>query len=200
MSFGYRAGFIEDDGGDTASQLEHRCTFDEDAHARAASCSNEDGGRRRKPKCAGACNNKDSGGVQDCCLQARRFGPEDHPQEKDKPGKCKNGRRKPGADLIGDTRNGRLFALRILDHPDHLRDGGVEADMRRAEPYGSREVDRPTEHIVIYSFVDGHAFASQQCFIGGCFANCDHAIHWNQVSWAHENHRIWHDPLDGDID
>ena len=102
--------------------------------------------------------------------------------------------------MVGDTRDGRFFALRILNHPDNLRDGGVEANMRRAEPYGSREVDCPAENIVINGFVDGHALTGQQCFIGGCFAKCDHAIHWNQVAGTDKNHRVWHDAFDGDID
>ena len=80
MPFRNRAGFIEDNGCDATGQLEDWGAFYEDAHARAASRANEDGCRRREAQRAGTRNDKDGGGVQDCRLQARRFGTEQHPQ------------------------------------------------------------------------------------------------------------------------
>src|SRR6185369_10103989 len=93
--------------------------------------------------------------------------------------------REDAAHAIGEARDGRLRALRLLERSDDARERRVLLESRHAEDELSVLVERSTEHASTCDFVDGCALAREHRLVDRCSAALDLAVRGKALAGTH---------------
>ena len=157
----------------------------------ARACTDHDGGRRGKSECAGARDDEHGDGVEHRRIQ-RGLRTELPPCEEGKCGDSEHTRNEVSRHGVGEPLHGCAGTLRLLHHPDDLRDGRCASDFGRFDGDAPRRVHGTSEHHVARLLFDGDALAGEHGLVDGGRSFGHDAIHGDALA------RTYRDGVAGD--
>jgi hypothetical protein len=163
--FRYRARLVEHDRLNLLDGLKRLAAAYEHACLCAAPRADHDGSRRREPERAGAGDDEHGDGVDERRREPRALGGGDEPDDEGNNRDADDRGREVAAYRVGESRDWRAAALRLLDHAYDLLQDRVAPDARRAEGEAARAVDGRAHDLVARPLLDGHALARQHRFV-----------------------------------
>ena len=197
-SDGQRAGLVEDDGAHVTGAFERVATTDEDAGLGRAAGADHD--RRRRGQAHGArAGDDEHGDGRDEPEREARFRTEDQPGDEGDGGQDQDDGHEDRADAVGQRLDGRLRALRLLDHAHDLRQDGVASDPRGAQDEGAAAIDRRPDDLVARPLGDRHRLAGQHRLVEARGALGDDAVDGHLLPWPHAHEVARLDLLDRDV-
>ncbi len=119
------------------------------------------GGRRGQPERARAGDHEHGDEPLDRRREPRGGGVDREPRGERERRDAEHDGHEDAAHHVGEARDRRARALRLLDGLDDARERGVRAGLRDAEGEGAALVERPAEHGRARRLVDGHALAGE---------------------------------------
>jgi hypothetical protein len=179
-----RAGFVQHHRVQSAGSFKMLAALEENAVFRPLAGADHNGGGRRKAERAGAGDDEHRyrADKSPCKIAGR-----DKPYAEGDNGDADDGRHENARDLVGDLLDGRLGALRVLNHFDNLREHRVFSDFRRFKGEGAEAVDGRTDAAVARLFVHREAFAGQHRFVDRRAALENFAVDRHLFAGAHDN-------------
>ena len=192
----HRAGLVKCNGFEAMRDLQRLAALDQNAVLSGNARADHDRRRRRQTERARA--RDDQNGDE----HRQREGEALSGQQPDRGREQRNGgnnRHKHRRYPVGQARNGRFAALRILDQTDHLRERRVVAHARGAHGELRRAVDAAAGDGIARRLVHRQAFAGEHGFVDAGFARFNNAVHGYAPAGSHENAVVFHQAFHGDL-
>ena len=162
--------------------------FEENPHLGAPAGSNHDGDRCGQAQSTGAGNHQNRNGAGQAEFQTL---PQNHPDHKRDGSNAHDHRHEDTGNPICQSGNGRFGAASLLNHPDHLSQGGVLPYLFRPEFQVPLCIDGRRCHRVPRGFLHRDTFSGQSALIHSASAFHHSAIYGDTPSGA-DNDNISH--------
>ncbi len=184
LPLGERPRLVQDDSVHAARRLEGLGVAHEDAHPRGTARGDDERGGRGEPQGARARHDEDRHGAEERGGERRR-GPQSEPQDEGHRRHGDDGRDEDARHAVGETLDGRLRALRPLDHLDDLREEGLPAHLLGAHDERAGGVERAGEDARPRGLLDGDGLTRQHGLVHGARALCEDAVHRHLFAGPH---------------
>ena len=173
-SHGQRAGFVERHYIHLVRQLQRLRIFDQNAIFRRDAGARHDGGGRRQPERAGASDDQDRHGVNQCQLKGMpRLPPRQHRNQRDQ----QHHRHENGAHLIHQPLNRRFAGLRVFHQADDAGQHGLAAHGAHLHHHAALAIDGAAGKFAADFFTNRQRLAGQHRFINLRLALQQCAVH-----------------------
>ena len=147
LALGDRAGLVEHDGVELVRRLERGAVADQDPVLGALAGADHDRRRRGQPERAGARDHEHGDEVEQR-VRERGLRADDEPDDERERGDADDGGHEVARDHVGEARDRRLGALRLLDEAHDLRQRRLAADAGGAERERARRVEGGADDLV----------------------------------------------------
>ena len=175
-SFGQRAGFVHNDGVDTAQLFEGGRIFDQDLVFGSLADADHQCGRRSQSQCAGTGDDQHRDGRQQRIRKVSRTA-DSQPQHEGQQCDADDRRHENRGDPVGDALHGGFAALGLLYHADDPGQQRVAACSGSFQDECSARIDRAGYHFVPCLFADGQRLAGDHAFVDERRSFPDDAVH-----------------------
>ena len=187
LALGERAGLVEHDRRDARDILQCRGILDQDVVPGANAGADRDRRRGRQAQRIGAGDHHRRD--RECQRGNRGGAAEEIPDDEGDDARAHRQNDQILRGPVGQPLPRRLGALRLLHQVHDLRQGGVGADLGRAEAHAAAAVDRAGDHGVARPLGDRHALAGDQRLVDAGLALGDLAVNRHLVA------RLEHDDV-----
>src|SRR5215208_4806302 len=193
-----RAGLVKHDGGELVGLLQGLAALDEDPALGSLAGADHDRGRSRKPHGTGAGDDQDRHEVEQCVRECR-LGHQPEPHEEGHRRDKDHHRDEDRAYPVGETLDGGLGALSLLDHPNDLGERSLTADLRRTKAEGAGLVDGRPDDLVAFALGYGDGLARDHGFVYRRLPCEDHAVDRHLLTGPHQEQITDLDLLDWNV-
>src|SRR5829696_2425941 len=193
-----RAGLVKYDGGELVGLLQGLAALDEDPALGPLAGADHDRCRGRKAHRARAGDDQDRNRVQKRERECR-LGPEQEPDQERHGRYADHRRHEHGAYPVGETLDGGLRPLSLLDHPNDLGERSLTADSRRTKAEGAGLVDGRPDNLVAFALGYRDGLARDHGFVYRRLPCEDHAVDRHLLTGPHQEQITDLDLLDWNV-